>query len=189
MENTNVSTFTCNTEPSSNPLAIRTRACQRRIDYFIKSQKITSLQETLNIPIETLNIKLKHVCNSYISFNITFKKNMYYNVNFINLPEELNDIINSFLTETISIDIYITTYNNYPFAGLRFYIQNITCNKDFGYYLKEFYNYRIEKYNEKLNEEWCAAWAIDKNILDFVSTIFSDFDTVLHETFLYINDH
>ena len=188
MENTNISTFTCGTAGLVGHKN-RTIECPRRIHNFIKSQEKTSLQETLNIPIELLNIKLTHVCISYITFNITFKKNIYYNVNFIQLPEELNDIINSFLTETVSIDIYIKISKGYPFTTLQFYIESITCNKDFGYYLQKLYNYRTDNYNDKLKEEWGAIWAIDKNILDFVSTIFSDFDTVLHETFLYINDH
>ena len=184
----NVSTFTCGCDLRFIGHNNRTIECPRRISKFIKSKEKTSLQETLNIPIESLNIKLTHVCISYITFNITFKKNIYYNINFIQLPEELNDIINSFLTETVSIDIYIKISKGYPFTTLQFYIKSITCNKDFGYYLQKLYNYRTDNYNDKLKDNWGAVWHLDKNILDFVSTIFSDFDTVLHETFLYINE-
>ena len=133
---------------------------------------------------------LRHMDKSlwFLFLLSTFKKNIYYNINFIQLPEELNDIINSFLTETVSIDIYIKISKGYPFTTLQFYIKSITCNKDFGYYLQKLYNYRTDNYNDKLKDNWGAVWHLDKNILDFVSTIFSDFDTVLHETFLYINE-
>ena len=69
--------YTHNPWPSIPNIPIN-RACQGRINNFIKSQKGTSLQQTLNIPIEILNIKLTDVSFTYISFNITFKKNMYY---------------------------------------------------------------------------------------------------------------
>ena len=70
----NVSTFTCGYDLLFIGHKNKTIECPTRISKFIKSKEKTSLQETLNIPIESLNIKLTHVCISYIIFNITFKK-------------------------------------------------------------------------------------------------------------------
>ena len=152
----------------------------KRLNRFKHQIKNNNLQELFNIPEKTNNESIKIDIGEIDESTITLNINYEYKYNgffFDNLPPEINDIINSYLTERLKLEFKIKFPFDYPFNNNLWFLTNLESNRNKTNLIR-YYVFLVDNHNIMNKKQWNAAINIDKDILFFVSNIL-DFKNVL----------
>jgi hypothetical protein len=144
---------------------------KQRYDRFVNKLNNYSIENyfgIINEPNKKLNFTTKREENE-VYFTVSFVKS--YNIDIRELPKEINDIISSYASEFININLKILHYNNYPFHPPEWCLSKILCNIKLPFDIKDYYNYIIKNHNDKYKNDWSPAIDIEKDILEFIQKI------------------
>lgn len=161
---------------------------KQRMKAFIKKLDKQSLYDMVSIPFKSaedtnaLTISMQNILYNRIEFNISYKSHPYKPCDFDVLPIELNEIIDSFLDERITLDIAIFIPLCYPFRPSNIVLTHIHCNEKIYASLQSLYCHRIKSYNEALNRQWTPIMTFDKQML-YITSLFSDFEHIAAEAY------
>jgi hypothetical protein len=152
----------------SNPII------ERRINNLKNITENSSLEEYFNLNnTENKKINFKYFINkemNSIELHIKiFKKDR--KIIFNNLPLELSDIISSYMDHYIKIKISIFLPLTYPFSIPIWNLIDVEHNIKSIINLKNYYNYLVEKHNNRYMRDWSAGIQIFKDILEFFQKI------------------
>ena len=115
---------------------------------------------------------IPNIENGIINLTVLYRKNqpIYY---FPNLPLEINEYIHYFVNPTIHVQIQIKFDDNYPFTPTVYRIVGLknTINNGIDKEIYTYLKYKTKLYNEYIKTNWTPAILIEKNILDFFTTI------------------
>ena len=150
-----------------------TRTCIKRVRQFNDLMKNNSLQDFLNIPKKDkymyTNIKFVNIKDNFINLTITYinKPDFVY---IKSLPFEINTEINKYIHDFIDLHISISIPDDYPFKPIKWVITKINTSYAYNIYkcILKFYCSKIKHYNTKLENHWCMAHSIDKEILNLI---------------------
>jgi hypothetical protein len=161
---------------------------KQRMKAFIKRLDRQSLCDMVSIPFKSaeetnaLTISMQNILYNRIEFEISYKSHPYKPCEFDVLPIELNEIIDSFLDERITLDIAIFIPLCYPFRPSNMVLTRIHCNEKIYASLQSLYCHRINSYNESLNRQWIPTITFDKQML-YIISLFSDFKHIAAEAY------
>jgi hypothetical protein len=127
------------------------------------------IQEYFNIPITNENsfkVDIKNIINNKIELEIgyAFKHDGYY---FEDLPPEINNLIDGYMTDSVKINITIVIPDEYPYRAPLWIVTNIDRNR-----VKESITTNfIDKIMCHNKEYYSPATLISKTILQFISSV------------------
>ena len=136
----------------------------------------TSIAEYFEIKPKngSLEFTVTNFVNGRYKFTVKYKRNYLAKHDFVNLPTELNDIINSYLDDFIIIELIVDLRHNYPFSKT---ILNVIKVEDsystrLPIKLYDYYN-KIAKNHNKMNNQnnWSPALDLKLDMLLFISRI------------------
>ena len=151
---------------------------QHRYNTFINCLNNSTIEKyfgIINQPNKSLNFTLKREENE-LYFTVSFLKSC--NIDIKEFPKEINDIISSYSSEFIKINLKILHYADYPFHPPEWSLLNILCNIKIPFNLNDYYNYIINNHNEMYKTDWSPAINIEKDILEFIQKI-NHFDMLI----------
>jgi len=136
----------------------------------------TSIAEYFEIKPKngTLEFTVTNFINGRYKFIVKYKRKYVAKHDFVNLPRELNDIINSYLDDFIIIELIVDLRHGYPFSKT---IWNIIKVED-SYATRlpiKLYDYykKITKIHNKMNNQnnWSPALDLKLDMLLFICRI------------------
>ena len=133
-----------------------------------------SIAEYFILENKNLEFSITKPINGRYSFTINYKKKYIPKHDFMTLPEELNDIINSYLDDFIIIEIVVDLRHNYPFSKPNWNLVNVKDSYDNRLPLKLFnyYKYIVNKHNKMYTKKnWSPIIDIKNDILIFITRI------------------
>lgn len=171
--------------------AKRKRFLQRRCNY-----NLNSLESYYNIdkskfkislaPFDETNdkleIKYEYIYPNDVNEIKTILKNNILRCNNVYLPSEINRIIVNHIQDRdfISININIECPENYPFESLKWSLINTRTNigslKFTPKQLDDYFKFQVEEYNKLLTRNTSVILHVDKEIIMFISGIYTAFD-------------
>ena len=131
----------------------------------------TTISSLINEDEKTIALKITYNYNN-IHFNV--KKN-----NIRELPQEINDIIQSYLEGCIEINTLTSYDNEYPFSPPQWNLTSVLDKTTSSCNLKEYYTNIVKCHNNQYLMSWSAAIYIEKDILIFIARI-ADFEHIIN---------
>ena len=152
----------------------------RIIERFKNDISNKSLQKILNIPINNV---LNKENKFYITIPFISKKNdeIHVNIKFIHhykpiylhfLLPELNEIISSFMNDTLILNFIISYPINYPFQSPYWSFDNYRCSIKTKFNIMRYYQNKLD-YHNQINQRLTSLPSIypEKDILGFIVII------------------
>ena len=129
-------------------------------DYFQILPAIGSLQFNIDFPGDDDN-------GMYI-FTVEYKTKYIPQYDFVNLPVELNDVINSYLEDYIMLECMVDLRHDFPFSKSVWNLTKVECSYHgrIPICLFDYYQYIIDCHNEMYskNGNWSPALGIKSDI-------------------------
>jgi hypothetical protein len=149
---------------------------ERRYRHFIDNMNEETITNYFEIKPKdgSLEFIVSNFINGRYMFTVKYKRKYIPKYDLIQLPTEINDIINSYLDDFIIIEIIVDVRHNYPFSKP---IWNLIKVKDsyssrLPIKLLEYYTYITKKHNHMYkNKNWSPVTDFKSDILVFISRI------------------
>jgi len=133
-------------------------------EYFgIPSTKENKISISLQINAGENTICLKII---YIHDNFNLKKQ-----NIRELPQEINNIIHSYLVSYVEINTIILYGDGYPFLPPQWNLSSVINKSSATINLNEYYEYIVNCHNNQYTINWSPAIIIEKDILLFITRV------------------
>lgn len=159
------------------------------IKKFRDSLKSKPIQELLNIPLINNNYNSNrefHISIPYISEE---NDEIHIRIKFINnyksfylhfLPPEINEIISSFMNDTLILNFIISYPINYPFQSPYWSFDKYSCSVETKFNITRYYQNKLD-YHNQINQRLVSLPSIfpEKDILGFV-VIINQFDEIFN---------
>jgi hypothetical protein len=108
-------------------------------------------------------------------FTVMYKTKYVAQYDFVNLPVELNDVINSYLADYIILECMIDLRHDFPFSKSVWNLMKVehSYSKRIPICLFDYYGYIVHLHNEMYNEKknWSPIIGIKSDILKFISRV------------------
>lgn len=144
----------------------------KRFTRFLNDMKHLTIEEYFGIVNNNSHTKLKFNIKkeeNNIILNTNFIRS--YNVDIIELPKEINDLISSYASEYVNINFNISHDTYYPFHSPVWSLLNISYNIKPLLNVKSYYEYIIKTHNDRYEKDWSPAICMEKDILEFIQKI------------------
>jgi len=148
---------------------IQIQSLKRRRELFNEIINTDSLLNYYNITDDKLEIKVNHELNMdslLIKYKLSCNK-----IDIKYLPEEINKIINSYLSDDINIKIKIKYLDNYPYHAPIWRLEEIEHNINLNIHLnlEDYMEYLIDNHNYGYSKNyWSCGLNIQTDILNFL---------------------
>ena len=152
----------------------------KRYEKFQNKIKDSSINKYFGIIDPNVNITLNKKNNEEILYLNIFYLKPQEKIYFKLFPNEINDLVHSYLNEYIDIEAKILYPLDYPFQPPIWSLTKNISNFDFKNLLYSICEYAITCHNNQHTRDWSPATDIEKDILDFIRKI---------NTFEYIFDY
>lgn len=119
----------------------------------------------------TLEFSFKRISKKNFLFSIKYLHNPKYD--FITLPTEINDIINSYIEEFIIVEYKIHFTDQYPFRPPKWSIKSVsdTYSNRLPITLYNYYKYIAKMHNIMNRRDWSSCINFYVDIIYFISKI------------------
>jgi hypothetical protein len=144
---------------------------EKRYSKFNNKITDASISEYFGIKDTNLKFKLfKKNDKNELYFNIYYLKPQE-KINFKNVPNEINDIIYSYLNDYIDIQVKIDYKIDYPFDYPVWTLLHFSSNINSQWDLYDIFSFFLNCHNNQHIRDWSPATDIEKDILDFIRKI------------------
>ena len=141
---------------------------QNMYNTFMYNISTTNISNYFNIQDKNLSIMLVPNNKKFLlSFNYTRKINF---IKFIDLPDDLHDVIYSFLNPNyIHVTYEMNVSDDYPFNPPIWSLYSIDykCNKD-NLNICDYYTYLIKNHNDESQRHWSPAIKFEQEFLRLI---------------------
>jgi hypothetical protein len=143
----------------------------KRYERFQNKIANSSINKYFGINDTNINITVNKKNNEEILYLNIFYLKHQEKINFKIIPNELNDLIHSYLNEYVTIQTDILFPSDYPFIPPIWSLLKVSSNFDFKDLLHNISEYAVTCHNNQTTRDWSPATDIEKDILDFIRKI------------------
>jgi hypothetical protein len=149
---------------------------QRRYRRFINDTHENTIAKYFNIKPKngSLEFIVSDYTNGRYKFTVKYKNKYIPKCDFIKLPNEINNKINSYLDDFITIELIVDLRHNYPFSRPIWHVINVEDSYSTRLHIKllDYYKYINKIHNNMYkNNNWSPAIDLRTDIILFISRI------------------
>lgn len=121
----------------------------------------------------SLQFEINDFKHGEYKFITTYKKNYKPRFYFVDIPDELNHIVFSYLEDFIILECSVDLRYGFPFSKPVWSLNSVydSFNKRLHISLVDYYTDIVERHNAVYNNDWSPAMGIKSDILIFICRI------------------
>ena len=137
---------------------------------FMRNIRPTNICNYFGLHDKNLDIQLIQNNKKFLLNFIYIKKIKY--IQFVNLPEDINHEIYSFLSpQYINVTYEMTIDNDFPFTPPTWTLYSIHYKCTLELNIQEYYNYLIQNHNDESIRNWSPAIKLEQEILRLIARL------------------